>query len=412
MKKIFYGWWVVAATFPISLYVSGIVYYGFTALFEPLIKEFGWSYTEVSLAASLRGMESGIFAPLVGLLVDRLGSRTLILSGTVITGLGLILLSFTRSLPMFYGSFLLLALGAGGCMALVSMSAVAHWFEKNAGRAFGVMSSAFGASGLMVPFIVWLIDAFNWRGAVILLGVGLWIFGVPLALLIRNKPEPSTSGIDGVPSEDTVSRHENRTGNVKVSLKHALRNRSFVYLVVAETIRTTAVLAVVTHVMPYLSHVGISRSTASLVAAALPLGSIAGRFGFGWVSDVYEKKYVMALAYFLMGAGLVMFCFVQVKWFLPLFLLLFCLGFGGATVLRVAILKDYFGTASFGKMLGIVMGAASAGSVLGPTLAGWVFDTFRNYRSAWLVLIGLMGVAILMIVNLKEPRSDATPSLV
>jgi MFS family permease len=106
-----------------------------------------------------------------------------------------------------------------------------------------------------------------------------------------------------------------------------------------------------------------------------------------------------------------MFCFVQVKWFLP-FPPSFCFGFGGATVLRVAILKDYFGTASFGKMLGILMGAASAGSVLGPTLAGWVFDTFTNYRFAWLVMIGLMGMAMLMIVNLKEPQSDASSSLV
>jgi len=291
----------------------------------------------------------------------------------------------------------------------VSMSAVAHWFQKNTGKAFGVMSSAFGASGLMVPFIVWLIDAFNWRSALIILGVGLWIFGIPLSFVIRNKPEQSSSLADGVSPDDTASRHENQAKNVQVNLKEALKNRSFIYLVVAETIRTTTVLAVVTHVMPYLSHVGISRATASLVAAGIPLGSIAGRFGFGWVSDVYEKKYVMALAYFLMGAGLVMFCFVQVKWFLPLFLLLFCLGFGGATVLRVAILKDYFGTASFGKMLGIVMGAASIGSVLGPTLAGWVFDTFTNYRSAWLVLIGLMVVAIVMIVNLKEPRCNTTP---
>jgi len=290
MKKIFYGWWVVAATFPISLYVSGIVYYGFTALFEPLVKEFGWSYTQVSLAASLRGMESGIFAPLVGLLVDRLGSRTLILSGTIITGLGLILLSFTRSLPMFYVSFLLLALGAGGCMALVSMSAVAHWFQKNTGKAFGVMSSAFGASGLMVPFIVWLIDAFNWRSALIILGVGLWIFAIPLSFVIRNKPEQFSSLADGVSPDDTASRHEDQAKNVQVSLKDALKERSFIYLVVAETIRTTTVLAVFTHIKPYLSHVGISRATASLVGAALPLGSIVGRFWFGWVSDVFETK--------------------------------------------------------------------------------------------------------------------------
>jgi MFS family permease len=78
-KKIFYGWWIVLSCFLIGLYVSGITFYGFTAFFDPLIKEFGWSYTQVSFAASLRGLEMGVFAPLIGFLVDRWGSRKVIL---------------------------------------------------------------------------------------------------------------------------------------------------------------------------------------------------------------------------------------------------------------------------------------------------------------------------------------------
>ena len=97
-KRIYYGWWIVFACFFIGFYVSGITFYGFTALFEPFRKEFGWSYTQISLAASLRGMEMGIFAPLMGFLVDRWGSRKILLVGITTVGLGIIMLSFTRSL--------------------------------------------------------------------------------------------------------------------------------------------------------------------------------------------------------------------------------------------------------------------------------------------------------------------------
>jgi MFS family permease len=405
-KKIFYGWWVVAASFPISLYVSGIVYYGFTAFFEPLVKEFGWSYTEVSFAASIRGLEVGIFAPFIGLLVDRLGSRKLILAGTILTGFGLILLSLTRSLLMFYGAFFLLALGAGGCMSLVTMTAVANWFDKNIGKAFGVMSSAFGASGVIVPFIVWLIDAFDWRTALIILGVGLWIFGIPLSFIVRNKPEQSDHFAKGVLPDDPVSYQKIQTKKAEFSLRDVLKNRSFIYLMLIDAIRSMAISAVAIHVMPYLGDVGMSRPTASLVAAAIPLCSIAGRFGFGWMADVFEKKYVMAITYFLMGIGLVAFCYVQVKWLVFLFLLLFPSGLGGSMVLRGVILRDYFGAGSFGTMLGILSGSASIGAIIGPTLAGWVFDTLRNYQFAWLALIGLIALAIVMILGIKKPKTN------
>jgi len=76
-------------------------------------------------------------------------------------------------------------------------------------------------------------------------------------------------------------------------------------------------------------------------------------------------------------------------------------------VVRGVILRDYFGTGSFGAMLGIVMGSASVGSVIGPTLAGGVFDTLGNYRFAWVVLIGLLVLAIIMVLNMKKPTGTS-----
>ncbi|MBU4425423.1 MAG: hypothetical protein KKB35_01685, partial [Proteobacteria bacterium] len=84
-----------------------------------------------------------------------------------------------------------------------------------------------------------------------------------------------------------------------------------------------------------------------------------------------------------------------------LFLLLFPPGFGGSMVVRGAILREYFGTASFGRMLGIIMGSASIGGIIGPTLAGWVFDTMADYRFIWLALCSLSVLAVVLISKIR-----------
>ena len=397
--RIFYGWWVVCACFPIGLYVSGITVYGFTAFFEPFVKEFGWSYTQISFAASLRGLEAGILSPVVGFLVDRFGSRKIIQTGTLFCGLGLLLLSMTRSLLMFYCGFLFLAFGATGCMGLVTMTAVADWFQKDSGKAFGVMSSAFGASGLLVSPIVWLIDVFSWRTALVIMGVGMWGLGIPLSFVVRKRPREG-----GVPEEEGIRskvdvRSAKEPQNTGMTVREALRNKVFLQLAIAEGVRTMTVTAVVTHVMPYLAQSGMSRSAAGLIAGGIPLVSIVGRFGLGWLADIFSKKHLYAMAFFSVALGLLAFCFVDLRWTIPFFLLLFSSGTGGGMVLRVTILREYCGSAAFGRLLGIIMASGAVGGIVGPTLAGWVFDMFGNYQWAWYGFMGIMTLPTIMILR-------------
>jgi OFA family oxalate/formate antiporter-like MFS transporter len=399
--KIFYGWWIVLACFFIGLYVGGSIFYGFTAFFEPIRREFGWTYTQISLAASLRGLEMGIFAPFVGFLADRFGSRKLILWGTILVGFGLVLLSLTQSLAMFYGSFLIIAFGAGGCAVVVTMTVVANWFHRQVGIALGVMMSGVGASGLMLPFIVRLIDAFGWRTTFIILGLGMWILGIPLSFVIRNRPEQYGYLPDGEASSDSMPDIETRNKGSNIGLREALRKRSFWYINTIELIRMMTVLAVITHVMPYLSSLGIPRSSGGLIAGAIPLFSIIGRFGFGWLGDAVDKRYVMALSLCLMSIGLLVFSYVEVIWVVFVFLLLFSPGYGGGMVLRGAILREYFGRDSFGKILGITMGCSATGGIIGPTLAGWVFDTVGSYQSIWLTYCGLIGVTAFITLRIR-----------
>ena len=401
IKKVFYGWWIVLSCSIIGLYVSGTVFFGFTAYFEPLIEEFGWSYTQVSFAKSLRGLEMSIFAPLLGFLVDRVGSRKLILCGTIMVGFGLILLSITQSLAMFYASFLLLSIGAGGCTTVVAMTAVAHWFSRNIGKALGMVACGFGAGGFIVPLVVHVIDLYHWRTALVIFGVGMWILGIPLSLLIRDKPEQYGCIPDGESLHDLKPHIKNKDRGNEIGFKEALKQKAFLYLNIVELIRHMVISAVILHIMPYLSSVSIPRSISGMVAAALPLVSIFGRFGFGWFGDVFDKRYTLAVTLCLIGMGLLALSYVQPGWLILNFILPFSLGWGGSAVLTRTILREYFGRDSFGKMLGITMGAGSIGGIIGPVLTGWVFDTLRSYHSIWLVFCGFSGLSVWLILRIK-----------
>ncbi len=389
----------------ISLYVGSVVMFGFTAFFEPLIQEFGWSYTQVSFAASLRGMEMGIFAPLVGLCVDRVGPRKLLFAGVASTGLGLLLLSSTQSLWTFYCAFLLLGLGAGGCLNVVTMSVIANWFRRNLGRALGVMSSGVGASGLFVPVVVFLIDTYGWRIALVILGIGMWVVCFPLLLIVRNTPEECGTLPDGDESSSGVSGPEAQEKGSTITFKEVIRKRSFLFLNVIDLIRLSAVTAVVVHVMPYLGNAGVSRTTAGFIAAAIPLMSIAGRFGLGWLGDIWDKRYVMALALCFMILGLLAFAHPGNKLFIVVFLFFFPPGFGAISVLRGSYLREFFGKENFGKLLGITLGAGSVGGIIGPTLAGWIFDVTGSYLSVWFGFTGFLMAAIILVLNMEKRKT-------
>jgi len=408
IPSVFYGWWVVLAAFLISVYVGSCTFFGFTAMFEPMVREFGWSYAEISFASSLRGLEMGFLAPVVGVLVDRFGPRKILLVGIVATGLGFVLLSITQGLWMFYASSILLGFGAGGCTSVVTLAVVARWFRRNTGKAMGLAASGFGAGGLLVPVIVWLIDSYGWRSAVVIQGAGMWIMGIPMALLIRDQPEDMGLLPDGDPPSgpgaDTAPRHPGDL-RAEIPFRAALTSRPFINLNIVECLRFLAMTAVFIHVMPYLATKAIPRETAGLVAAAIPLLSIPGRLGFGWLGDVVEKRYVMAASLLCMAAGFVAFHHAAALWPLAAFVLLFSPGFGGNMVMRGAVIHEYFGVGSFGKLTGIAMGVGSLGGGVGPLIAGWVFDAKATYDPLWLVFGALL--ALTMFFALKVRREDA-----
>ena len=407
-KRIYHGWWIVLAAFILAAFVGGAIFTSITAFVEPLVREFGWSYTQISFVLTIRGLEVGLFSIIIGFMVDRFGARFLILFGTATISLGLFSFSRTNSLLWFVASFILLSFGAGGVTSVVLTTAITRWFQKNMGKALGITACGFGAGGLLVPVVVWLIGQYHWRATAVIVGIGMILIGVPAAIVIRDKPGPNDYIPEGEITTAPIEHPKTRSDREARVFREALANRTYWYINFAEAIRMMIMSSVTIHVMPYLDEIGFSRHTAGLITAAIPIISITGRLSFGWLGDLLNKKMVLAASHVLMGIGVLAFSFARIHWLVVPFLIFFSIGFGGSMPLRGLIISEYFGIEAMGKLLGVSMSVAAAGGVIGPILAGWIFDHQASYRLAWHTFTGLTIVSAFFIARI--PRSGRASS--
>jgi MFS family permease len=407
--RLFYGWYVVGACVLISIYCAGVVTRSFTVLIEPIVAEFQWSYALVSFAVSITGLESGLLAPIVGFLFDRWGPRKLIFAGAIIMGLGLLLLSRANSLVMFYASFILMSAAISVSIGVVPMTLVGNWFRKRVSLATGIVASGSAAGGIMVPLVTWVVDAYNWRTAMVVFGLGAWVIIFPLALLVRHRPEQYGYSPDGEVSQE-VYIDESQTvatyDDVDVSAKQALKSRAFWQISLAMVCHFLVAVAVLTHVMPYLSSIGISRGTSGWVAMAIQLLSIAGRLSFGWFGDRFDKRRLTATGMALMAIGMLLFNYIDVAgiWLMIMFLIFYGIGFGGPVPMSAALIREYFGRANLGTVLGLAIGVAYVGSLIGPPLTGWIYDTYGSYQVAWFIMAGLAFAGMVGFITVPPVR--------
>jgi sugar phosphate permease len=409
INKVFYGWWVVVAASLIHCWGAGTVYYSFTAFFNPLVEEFGWSYAAISFAASIRNMESGIAAPLVGWAADRVGARRLLLAGSVLSGAVFVLLSRIQTLTGFYFLFVLLSIAVSLLLPIPGWAAVTNWFLRKRGTAIGILSASIGLGGSLIYGVNVLISTYGWRTSLVVIGISMWVIGIPCSLLVRHHPEPY--GL--LPDGEWVEAHQERfrgkpdksavgaTGGF--SVKDALRTGTFWGIALVVTVSAGTVHAVMVHIMPYLISVDFSRREASLIASLLVLISTVGRFGFGWLSNRVDDRYLLSLGLIFQGAGLLFLLGAKTLGGAMIFIVLFA-AYGGVITLRLTLQAKYFGRRAFGAIQGAFMGIMMVGTITGPFLTGWCFDVYEDYRLAWIVMACANFAVIPMALKIKAPR--------
>ena len=410
MKKIFYGWWIVLATSLIHFWGAGVFYYSFTAFFNPIVSEFGWTYAATSFAASLRSMEGGIASPLIGFAADRYGVRRLLFIGSILSGLGFILFSQINSLCSFYLVFLFLSAGSSLLFPVPGWTVVAIWFSRKRGTAIGILSAAVGAGGILIYLVTWFIGMYGWRSTLVIIGIGMWMIGIPSALIVRNNPESHGLLPDGdrppESSSKTPKRYFEKQSRYpeEFSLSQALKTGTFWVIAMIAAISGAVLNAVVVHVMPYFISIQFSRETSSLIATLLVLVSVAGRLGSGWLGNRMDNRYLMALGLLLQVIGLIFLARAQTLWHAVLFILFFGPGYGGVITLRLTLLAEYYGRKASGAIQGATLTIVVIGAMVSPVLTGMSYDLLGSYCLAWYIMAAFVFASISLALRIRPPH--------
>ena len=381
--------WVVVGAVWLTLAIASGLYFSFPVFFVALLGEFGWSRGATAAAFSISSVVQGVLSPVVGMLVDRLGPRRVMLAGAAVLGVACLLASRIGSLASLYAVIGVLA-AAGVCAVswVPSGALIARWFAERRGSMMGLAFSGMGAGVLVIgPLAQWLIIAYGWRAAYLILGVGTLGVLVPLVWLgVREAPvAPARAGTAAPPPGSPAAAEPPR------EIAAALRSRAFWALFFAYLCTPLAVFSVVTHQVAFAVDLGFPRLLVAGIFGLTGLLSVAGRIVFGVAADRIGRATSATISYGCTALGTLCLLALEV-WphtaALYAYALLFGLGFGARGPIITAMASQLFPGRRFGAIYGMLSVGNGLGGGVAPWYAGVVYDVSGSYRIAFLIAIG------------------------
>ena len=407
-EKVFYGWVVVAAGLIISLISFGIRY-SFGVFFKSIESEFDLTRAVTSGIFSVYMMLAAVFAVLGGWALDKYGPRRLILFIGIFTGLSLILTSQASAFwHLFISYSLLLALGTGAIFPAVN-STVSRWFYKRRGFALGIASSGGGVGTIVVaPFATYLIFSFDWRTALIILGIIAWLIIFPMAILFKKDPGDMGLLPDGEKSKAIkikLQNDENISQGTSLSLLEASRTSTFWFLGIIWLLLSVNVHLMLTHTVPNAIDLGISPIDAAGILSLMAVGAISGRIVTGRVSDSIGRKVPIITCALLQVGVPIWLIWIRDLWMFYLFAVVFGLSWGGIGSLVIVLIGDVFGVRNIGAIMGTMSVGWNIGAAIGPVVGGYIFDISNNYSIAFLAGAAAMLIATLFAALIRVDSS-------
>ena len=422
--RIFYGWKVVAAACLQGMFGNGAISTGFPRFFEPIRGDLGISYAMMSLVFSLARAEGGLGAPLVGWLVDKFGSRPLILFGGLTAGLGLMLLAWAQEywqlVLLFVG---VVSVGKTAGLGQTLMATVNQWFVRRKAVALSTLMTAFAGGGaIVVPLLHFGITTFGWRETVFAIGLFIALLTLPVAYIIRSKPEDMGLLPDGDrPAAATRSAARQGGGHHSpaarggeparhdFTVRQALRTSAFWFLLAGVITRVSATNSIIIHLFPLLTWKGIDEPTAALAASLMFFMAIPLRFLLGVAGGKVSPRKLLFYGMNLGALGLVGL------WILPQWpaLVVFILGLAvveGITSVNWIMVGDYFGRARFASLMGAMSVFHNFGMFVAPIYAGWIRDTTGEYSIVLATFAPTFVLSAVMFALARRPAPPSRPS--
>lgn len=395
MGRLYYGWimvWTLALTEAISW---GALYFSFSVFVTPMAQEFGWSRTLIASGFSIAMLTSAFAAIPIGWWLDRHGPRWLMTVGSASATLLLLLWSTVSDPLVFLGIWVLMGLAMAMVFFEPAFQVTALWFQRRRSLAITILSTCVGfASVIFAPLAGAMVATIGWRSALMALaaivGVGTVL---PHAFILRHRPQDLGLAPDGGTLVDrSVDQSIELTSAQAIDATVALRSVVFWWLTLAFAAAFFASNAATVHLVALLVDRQFDQATAVVVAGAIGLMALPGRFGFTLLGDVAPRRWVLGSIFACQAVGLLMLALAPGWTGVVSFVVLFGVGFGALTSGRAALLAETFGAEYFGRLNGVQSMLVTFARAAGPSAAGLAYDIFAQYDQA-MVGAGLLSLA-------------------
>ncbi|RJP15567.1 MAG: MFS transporter [Candidatus Abyssobacteria bacterium SURF_5] len=417
-QKVFYGWWIVLVSSFVIFFGTGIGFYSFGVFVKPLEASFGWSRAAISATIAVWALVYGVTGPVIGALLHKYGARYIIAASALIAGICWLFLSRLTGMSQLFVLMFFSGIGTAGITLIPNQTLISNWFDRYRGRAMGIMMVGIGLGGLtMPPLANFLITTYSWRVSFFVLGLILLGIIPPVLLFIRTRPADMGLEPDGViHAHDGGSDLQEREARsvVGLSTNQAVRTSSFWLLFGAFACLIFGESGLTVHFVALIDDAGVSSQMAATYWAIAVGISSAGRLGFGFLSDRFNPKNLIATTHGLHAVALVLLLvfFLYLKIQSPAVLLpfsiLYGLSLGGSAVLLPVVVARCFGMLSFSKLLGLLMSGFALGVVGGPVVAGSIADATGSYTLAIILFIAafLTAAAAVSFVRLDLAKKQ------
>jgi len=370
MKKLFYGWVMVALGALMTCVAVGAMF-SLAVFLKPIQEATGWSRAGVSAAMTLNFLSMGLGGFLWGTLSDRYGPRPVVLAGSVLLGIGLAAASRATSLVEFQLAYGVLVGFAAGSFFAPMIASVANWFDKHRSLAVSLVSVGVGVAPMTIsPFAAWLIQHYDWRTSQLVIAILAWGLLIPASVFVRTAPVVSNPG--------------SQQQEPSVGLSEALRSTPFIVLALTFFACCAAHSGPIFHTISYAIFCGIPTTLAVTIYSVEGLAGLGGRLGLGLAADRFGVKPVLIAGLVLQALAAGTFAGVSRLEAFYAVAALFGFAYGGVMPLYAVLAREYFGQKIMGGVLGAASMVSSLGMALGPLAGGWIFDRFGGY--AWLYI--------------------------
>jgi len=383
--------WVIVGVGALMTCVGIGAMFSLAVYLEPMSTETGWSRAGISSAMTIDFLTVGIAGFAWGTASDRFGTRPVVLSGALLLGLGLFLASRATSLIEFQLTYGILVGLAAGAFFAPMIAAATQWFDNNRSLAVSLVSAGMGVAPMTIsPFARWLISTYDWRTAMMTVGLMAWALLIPAALLVRQAPEATRSG-----AAATGAAGDPGTG---WSVGRALRSPQFLVLALTFFACCAAHSGPIFHMVSYAMLCGIPAMTAVSVYSVEGLAGLGGRLLLGLLADRLGAKRVLIGGLLVQVLAIGSYLYVSKLAEFYALAIVFGTAYGGVMPLYAVLAREYFGPRIMGTVFGAATMVSSLGMALGPWVGGMIFDTFHDYRwlyiSALSVGLGAMAMAV------------------